>query len=153
MHGAFEAGVIKALTDHMPETEVFYDYIAGVSIGAVNASIFATFETGQEKEAADYIASMYAGQSTDGLFDWYKPLFIKAFTETSLSDNTEFKNRLKAAIGGKPWKRKLSIIAGDIITGQALFFDETVPEEMRVEAVISSTSIPFIFPPRDVDDM
>ena len=46
VHGAFEAGVLKALTDFMPPHDLHYDYVAGVSIGAVNASIFATFDYG-----------------------------------------------------------------------------------------------------------
>lgn len=59
VHGAFEAGALKALTEFMPESELHYDYIAGVSIGAVNASIFATFDFGKEREAADFIAAMF----------------------------------------------------------------------------------------------
>ena len=153
VHGAFEAGVIMALTDLMPTTELFYDYVAGVSIGAVNASVFATFPLGEEKEAARYVASMFDGASSDGLFEMYSPLIIKAFTMSSLSDNSNFKNQVAAKLEGRPWQRKVSIIAGDIITGQAVFFDESVPMEERVEAVVSSTSIPFVFPPRPIDDM
>jgi len=59
IHGAWEAGAISALIDHMPLEEVAYDYIAGVSIGAINASIFATFPRGEEKEAAEEIRKLY----------------------------------------------------------------------------------------------
>jgi len=48
VHGAFEVGVLKALADKMPPGEIEYDYIAGVSIGAYNASILATFPIGKE---------------------------------------------------------------------------------------------------------
>ena len=52
VHGSYEVGVLNALVDLMPEEELRYDYVTGVSIGAVNASIFATFEKGDEKSAA-----------------------------------------------------------------------------------------------------
>lgn len=52
VHGSYEVGVLNALVDLLPEEELRYDYVTGVSIGAVNASIFATFEKGDEKSAA-----------------------------------------------------------------------------------------------------
>jgi len=52
VHGSYEAGVLKALADHMPLKELHYDYVSGVSIGAVNAAVFATFGKGEELEAA-----------------------------------------------------------------------------------------------------
>ena len=53
IHGAFEIGVLKGLVDSMPPGELEYEYVAGVSIGAYNASILATFPIGKEKEAID----------------------------------------------------------------------------------------------------
>ena len=47
--------MLKGLVDSMPANEIEYDYIAGVSIGAYNASILATFPIGDEKEAIDYM--------------------------------------------------------------------------------------------------
>ena len=46
VHGAFEIGALKGLVDNMPPHEVMYEYVAGVSIGAVNASIFSTYPPG-----------------------------------------------------------------------------------------------------------
>ena len=48
VHGSWEAGVIKGIFENMPAEEIQYDIIAGVSIGAVNASILATFPKGEE---------------------------------------------------------------------------------------------------------
>ena len=53
IHGSFEVGVLKGLIDSMPPGEMEYDYVAGVSIGAYNASILATYPIGKEKEAID----------------------------------------------------------------------------------------------------
>ena len=53
VHGAWEVGVLKALVDIMPPGEIEYDHVAGVSIGAYNASVIATYPIGSEKEAVD----------------------------------------------------------------------------------------------------
>lgn len=45
--------MLKGLVDSMPPGELEYDYVAGVSIGAYNASVLATFPIGKEKEAID----------------------------------------------------------------------------------------------------
>ena len=95
MHGSFEAGVLKAFVDHMPNNELQYDYVAGVSIGAVNAAVFATFEKGEEKEAAEFISNIYAGHSSKGLFEFRSPMLIKAFTEESLALNKLFRDKIE----------------------------------------------------------
>ena len=49
VHGSFEVGALWALIEHMPPQEVIYDYVNGVSIGAINAAAFALFPPGEEK--------------------------------------------------------------------------------------------------------
>ena len=48
VHGAFEVGVLKAMIDNMPAQEMMYDYVGGVSVGALNASVLASFAPGEE---------------------------------------------------------------------------------------------------------
>ena len=48
MHGAFEVGVLKAMLENMPANEMMYDYVGGVSIGAINAAVLASFAPGEE---------------------------------------------------------------------------------------------------------
>ena len=52
-----------------------------------------------------------------------------------------------------PWKRKVAIQSVDLNTGQVVIFDETVPMEIRNDAIRSSASIPAVFPPVKIDDM
>ena len=116
----------------MPIEELEYDYVAGVSIGAVNAAVIATFEKGEEKQAAEYLSSLYVGKSSKSLFEFRSPLIIKSFTEDSLADNTNFRKKIDEYLGDKPWKRKISILAADLLSGQPVFFDETTPLKERV---------------------
>lgn len=44
--GGYSAAVVKALTDHLPNEDLQYDIITGVSAGALNTGSFATFAKG-----------------------------------------------------------------------------------------------------------
>jgi NTE family protein len=48
--GAYEAGALKAMAELQDPIDIAYDVLAGVSIGAMNAGYFATFERGDEAE-------------------------------------------------------------------------------------------------------
>jgi len=39
--------------------EVHYDYLSGISIGAINSAAIALFDFGQEKEAVKFIEDLY----------------------------------------------------------------------------------------------
>lgn len=89
IHGSWEAGVLQGLVQNMPEDEIEYDYVAGVSIGAINASILATFPKGDEKEAVDLLTSLYETYTTSELFEFYSPWWIAPFTHSSFADNSK----------------------------------------------------------------
>ena len=46
--GAYEAGALKAMSELLDPIDIAYDVLAGVSIGAMNAAYFSTFERGDE---------------------------------------------------------------------------------------------------------
>ena len=52
---------------------------------------------------------------------------------------------------GESIKRALSIQSVDLLTGKIVIFDETIPEDQKVDALFSSASIPGIFPPTELD--
>ena len=79
IHGAWEAGVIKAIADHMPSHLIDYTHVAGVSIGAINASFFSVYPRGQEREAAAAISNLYSTNTTDDLFHWFSPIILAPF--------------------------------------------------------------------------
>ena len=103
VHGAFEVGVLKAIVDNMPPQEVMYDYVGGVSVGALNASILASFAPGEEKEAVEVMSSVYDGRATAELFDFHKPQILAPFRETSMADNSKMKKLLEETLGDRPF--------------------------------------------------
>ena len=132
-----------------------YDYVAGVSIGSVNASYFALFPKGQEKEAIDSLAALYDGRPTSDFFKMLKYSWYQAFRKDHIATNKAFKNILTEVHAGKPFQRGLSILSCDLTSGQILIFDETVSDEERIDAIISSTAISMAFKPETMgtDDL
>ena len=60
---------------------------------------------------------------------------------------------MQEVLGEKPFVRCLSVLSCDLTSGQVLIFDETMSNDERLDALISSTSIPFAFSPIKIDDM
>ena len=59
-HGAWEAGAIAGIINATTNPEDYrWDVIVGVSAGSLNAGGMSTFPIGKEKEAADYIVSVW----------------------------------------------------------------------------------------------
>ena len=56
-------------------------------------------------------------------------------------------------IGQEPFKRKFSWLSVNILNSQVVIFDEQIPLEKRFKALFSSASIPFVFPPMELDGM
>jgi NTE family protein len=69
--GAYQAGVYQA----MAEADLHPDWVAGISIGAINAAIIAGNPPGQRVEK---LSAFWTSITTDSIFDWNLP-FIKAY--------------------------------------------------------------------------
>jgi NTE family protein len=150
VHGSFEVGALKALVENLPASEVHYDYVSGVSVGAINASYFAIYDFGKEKEAVAKMEEMYI-QNEDN-FEFWPTVIFEPFWKDSIISPEKLLHKLERELNGNPYKRKVSIQSVDINTGKVIIFDETVPEPLRAKVVLSSASIPSFFPPVKIDD-
>ena len=90
---------------------------------------------------------------TSEFIDFYSPKVLAAFQHSSLADNQKFKSMVSEKLGDRPFARCLSIMSCDLQNGQVVIFDETMSNEDRVDGIIASTSIPFAFPPVELEDM
>jgi predicted acylesterase/phospholipase RssA len=59
VHGAYEVGVLKGFTEFLDPIDINYDYISGVSIGAINTAIFAMYPPGHEKDAVKEMEDLF----------------------------------------------------------------------------------------------
>lgn len=151
VHGSFEVGVLKAMVERLGDTnEMHYDYVGGVSVGALNTAMFSLFDKGEEREAVEFMEGNYRGKGSDQLFKIKDYAFFKAFTTDSIADNTPIREMLETVLEGKDFKRKLSVLSVDLKQGYVVIFDETMRPEERVDAFLSSTSITMAFPAVDM---
>lgn len=108
VHGVYELGALKALTDTLPENEFAWDYISGVSIGAINASNISLYAKGDEKAAIKELEKLYFSYSTSDFFTFWPTIVFEPLWKSAMTDNTGMVNMLEDVLGKKPFKRPLS---------------------------------------------
>ena len=152
--GAYEVGVLKAMTEMLIPEEYAYDVVEGVSIGALNAGLMATYEVGDEKAAINKLYEMWMSHPiTDLWSNWNFLGPLEGIWRSSLLSIKGLEQMLHENFDGKKWVRGIAIQAVDINTGETVIFDETTPQEKMVPALRGSSAIPLVFPPQIIDDM
>jgi len=109
VHGAFEVGVLQAFVEKLDPLDIHYDYVSGVSIGAINASMFSLFDYGDEKSAVDLLLSLYKDNLPQDFWDFWPTYFIEPFWKQSFVDPSKMAEILTKLIGDKTFKRKISV--------------------------------------------
>lgn len=61
-------------------------------------------------------------------------------------DNGPMADAIGALVDGNHFKRMIAIQSVDLNTGEIVIFDETTPTDQTKYAILSSASIPVIFP-------
>ena len=89
--GAYEIGALKAMAEMLEPVDIAYDVLAGVSIGALNAAMFATFERGEEAKAIEKLVSIWQSYAITELWDKW-PIFgyFAMIWKSSVIDNSKF---------------------------------------------------------------
>src|SRR5215218_2120101 len=72
---AYQAGVLRGLARHLPETR--FPVVVGVSAGAINAAFLAA-HPGTLFEAADELCHLWAGLHVDNIFRLDTPLLTRS---------------------------------------------------------------------------
>ena len=88
VHGAFEVGVLKAFVEKLDPIDVHYDIISGVSVGALNTSIFMLHDFGEEKAAVDELLELYQNNLPQDYWDFWPTYVIEPFWKQSAVDPT-----------------------------------------------------------------
>jgi predicted acylesterase/phospholipase RssA len=123
-----------------------------VSVGAINGSLFAAYDYGEEKKAVADMEELYS--KNEPFFEFWPTIVLPPFWKSSITDNTGMKTVLNRELPlERKWKRAISIQSVDLNTGAVVIFDETIPLEIRTKVIMSSAAIPAFFPPIEIDDL
>lgn len=153
VHGAYEVGAIKAFVETLDPIERAYDYISGVSVGALNTAIMAKYGIGDEAAGVEELLNVYRNHLISDYLEAWPLVLVRALTRNSIMDVSKAFEFFDKVIGSEPFKRKISYLSVNTANSQVVIFDETTPLAVRNKAVFSSASIPGIFPPVEIDGM
>jgi len=151
--GAYQAGVIKGLAENLPKSEVIWDIITGISVGAINTMALSLYPQGEEIQAANYIVEKWMSLkgSQDIYKNWSYGILDGLFFKSGLYDNSPLKNFLDLVHQDRLPKRSFVIGSTNFETARYETWDETtLKDKDLVNTVISSSSFPCIFPLYDV---
>jgi predicted acylesterase/phospholipase RssA len=151
--GAYEAGTVYQMVNKLPAAEVTWDVVSGVSAGALNAGGMSIFATGNEVEMADWLINLWSTIETKDIWvEWLdggvEGFVWGMFNESGIFNDQPLYDLLTKILAESPAgiQRKMIVSTVDTVSGAYLQFDETTPREEVAQAIISSASIPAVFP-------
>ncbi len=144
--GAYQAGALYEILKHHGDQSVQYDVISGVGVGAINGAFLASFEKGNEDQAADQLLSLWRGLTVEQVYkSWRWGGIVRGLLfETGMYDNTPLKTYLNSHI--KSPKRQFYY--GLVNTNTGAFVTKTHEETFNnyVSGILGSASFPGVFP-------
>lgn len=115
--GAYEVGVLKAMTDMLIPIEYAYDVLVGVSCGGINAGMMATYDRGQEKVIVDYLWDAWSKLPVTDFWSHWTLGPLEGLWRSSFLNSSSMVSALKALIGKREIKRGLALQSVDLNTG------------------------------------
>ena len=146
---AYQAGVIQGLIQHYGAAETAWTSTSGVSGGAVNAAILASFGVGDEQAAADRMVKFWEDAASSKLYkDWIGGVTEGLLLKGGLYNDAPLKSFLSdelADIGAM--QREIDIGITDVLTGSYHDFTKADLSANLQDAMYASFSYAGFFPP------
>ena len=118
---SYQAGVLKGLTESYSTEEIAYSAISGISGGAVNAAILASFAEGSEADAAARMIKFWDDASNSELYkNWLGGIAEGLLIKGGLYNDSELMDFLKSDNGLNditPNQRWIDIGITDVLKG------------------------------------
>lgn len=153
-NGAWEAGVIWGLLHYTDEPSNFaWDVISGVSAGAINTGGAAVWATGDEMAMTEWLSDQWATMTNDRVYQEWPEGVWAILKEQSALDSAPAVQTLTEIVGEVgEIKRRFVVSAVDANSGVYVpWTNENTDIDSLPQAVMSSASIPFVFPPQHMD--
>jgi predicted acylesterase/phospholipase RssA len=150
--GAFEAGALWGLYHSDTDKSKYeYDVVTGVSAGAINTGAVSVYEIGDEENMVNDLSMKWQQLTEDQLLTRWKPagMITGVLKKSGVFDTSPLHKFLDEffAEHNNTIHRKFVVSSVDANTGSYHLFNETTEDPMK--AILSSASIPFVFPDQD----
>lgn len=150
--GAYQVGVLKALVERGHK----WDFIAGVSVGALNAAFLAMFDIEQQHQAAFDLEKMWLQNITNNnsIYRGWAPgllTYLPAAWKGSVYSTEPLRLLIQKAFNHqKMIKTNVEVVVGacSVNTGEYLTIDKK--NQRFLDFVLASASFPIAFPPVNI---
>jgi len=154
--GAYQASVFLGLVNLLPDEDMSYDVITGVSAGSLNALGLSGFSSDQLSEAANFIYALWNSADRETSLKTWPGGFLAGLFQKGLFNNDHSKAWLAGELGDRGVKKKVTFSSINANTGQYVNLDfnesETRPDFL-IEAAFASSAIPGLYPHIHHEDM
>lgn len=147
--GAYQVGVLRKL---LVDDGIKYDLVAGISVGAINASVLAQFPLGQEAQAWEELKAVWDQVRTSKVRKgWCLVGKIASLWEASVYNSAPLQTWIKSSLDQAKIissGRKLRVVAVSWDSGESYVADEVDPD--IASWVCASSSFPVMLSPVSV---
>jgi predicted acylesterase/phospholipase RssA len=152
-HGAYEAGIVQALVQHLPANQVMWNIITGISTGSLNTCQASFFAYGNETAMANYMVESWQQIKNNSMICpiWPEGEFYSLFFKSSVTNPAPLKEFVRSRTGTKVL-RNVTIGTTNIDTGLFGQFSEELGAETLIQATLCSAAAPLAFPPEPLDN-
>jgi predicted acylesterase/phospholipase RssA len=152
--GSYQAGVIWGFAHYGNPDEFQWDVVSGISAGAVNTGALSVWAPDQMFEMSEWLSDMWAGLTTKDVWkNWPGGIFEGLLLKNGVFNSEPLLNYLQSIFDGFDGIKRWSVVGTcDSNSGDFVTFDETTPYDQWAYAVVSSASIPAVFPARPWGD-
>lgn len=146
--GAYQLGVLEGLTKLLPGEEVAYDFITGVSAGALNACFMSQYPKGNETEAVASMSKTWLTISIGSLLKQWPGSYVQGVMfENSLLDGSALSPWLESMLPSAPL-RPISVGATNEDLGFFQDFNQSIGRTEFIQACLASSAFPVFLPNR-----
>lgn len=154
--GSYEVGALKAFVELVPENELVYDVVTGVSVGAINAIAMALHEKGNEKECVNWMNQLWLNMSSSDIYqNWRFGLIEGIALREGLYDNSNevkfLTDIFNKSFPEKKVYREVEWNTVDFDTAEIIRFNKNEEWDTIPKKIVASTSMPFAFPHLHMD--
>lgn len=150
--GSHQVGILSALADH-PSFNGGFDFIAGTSVGAINAVGLAHYEPRDFKKATEWLEKLWLKEikGTRSIWRWKFPWFVSALYSDSIGQTKPLKRLLEKVVDPQIVRDSgihIQVPAVNVRTAEVKLFTE---KDDLIDIQMASSAFPSFFPPYKID--